>query len=466
MDKRIRHLLLAFCLVFLIVTANLTYLQLFAASKLTSSQYNKRDLNEELSTARGSILTADGVEIAKSERSKGSIYSRFYPQGEAFSAVSGFYDSRYGRFALEQRYNDQLLGRDQEDTLADYIKRIEGQNQPGNDLMLTINSKVQRMAYKKLIGYRGAIVALDPSTGQVLALASYPGYNPNTLRQEWSKLAKDKNSPLLNRATRGLYPPGSSFKTVTLAGAIGKGVTKPEQIYDAPATLPVYGSKVTNYKSKKHGRITLQEAFSDSVNTVFAQVGLKLGAAGLVDTAGRFGFNKDLGFDLTTENSRIASVAQMDKVDIAWTAVGQGETLVTPLQMAMVSAAIANNGKLMRPYLVKKIRDYKGKTVEKFEPAEFSTVLESAKARIVKSMMMQVVQSGTGKAARIDGILVGGKTGTAEVKGNKPHSWFIAFAPANKPKVAIAVLIENAGTGGAIAAPIAKEVMEEALSKH
>lgn len=464
MDRRLRNLLIFFSLAFLALTANLTYLQFFKAEELLSSRHNTRSLAEELSIKRGSIITADGVELSQSERVSGRKYERFYPEGEAYSAITGFYDSRYGRFGLEQRYNNQLLGRDSADTLADYIDRIAGRGRPGNDLILTIDSKIQQAAYQSLIGKKGAVVAIEPDTGAILAIASYPSYNPNTLRKDWKKLVSDKDSPLVNRALYGLYPPGSSFKAVTLTAALAKGKTNPSKLYPGPSVLKVYGGTVTNYKSKSYGLIPLNTAFKQSVNTVFARVGLDTGSSALVDQAESFGFNSTFNFDLDYKRSLVKKASEMDDLEVAWTAVGQAHTLATPLQMAMVTSGIANKGRLMQPYLVKRIRDYQGRSVEKREPQEMSQVVSADKARVVRNLMIEVVEGGTGRAAAIPNVMVAGKTGTAEVKGKRPHAWFIGFAPALNPQIAVAVLVENSGTGGSIAAPIARQVIKKALN--
>ncbi len=464
MDNRIRHLLFFFGAIFILLIGNLTYLQVFSAEKLVNNQYNTRSLNEELTTKRGSMITADGIEIAQSERgSSGRKYQRFYAAGEAFSNITGYYDSRLGRSALERAYNNELLGKDSADTIADYMDRIVGRNQPGNDLLLTIDSKLQRIAYQSLIGRRGSVVAINPKTGAVLALASYPGFNPNTVRKDWKRLVKEENSPLLNRATSGTYPPGSSFKTITLAAALANGTSTPDTLYPGPPSIAIYGGKITNYKEKNFGQISLKEAFEKSVNTVYGKVGVELGAESLVDEARLFGFNKDINFDLGVKKSTIKSANKMDDLELAWTAVGQAGTLATPLQMTMVASAIANEGKLMQPFMVDKIRDYQGKIIKKHQPKMMSTVLEPTKAMTIKNIMKDVVEKGTGQAAKLQNISVAGKTGTAEIKGKSPHAWFIAFAPVINPKIAVAVIVENGGTGGAKAAPIARKLLESAL---
>lgn len=464
MDKRLRNLLVFFSLAFLALAINLTYLQFFKADELLSSRHNVRTLAEELATKRGSVLTADGTEIAQSERTSGRKYQRFYPAGEAFSAITGFYDARYGRFGLEQKFNNQLLGIDSADTLAEHIDRIKGRGQPGNDLLLTIDSEIQRVAYQNLIGKKGAVVAIEPETGAVLAMASYPGYNPNTLRRDWKDLITDKDSPLVNRSLSGRYPPGSSFKAITVAAALAEGKTNPSKMYPGPSVLKVYGGSVTNYKSQSFGLITLSMAFKKSVNTVFAKIGLDTGGDALVDEAELFGFNKNYNFDLDYKTSTVSQAGEMDDLEVAWTAVGQAHTLATPLQMAMVASGIANKGKLMSPFLVSGIRDYQG-IVEKRNAEELAQVATASNARIIRGLMVEVVEDGTGRGAAIPNVMVAGKTGTAEIKGKRPHAWFVGFAPAQHPKIAIAVLVENGGTGGSVAAPIAREIIKEALKK-
>ncbi|RJQ31827.1 MAG: peptidoglycan glycosyltransferase [Actinobacteria bacterium] len=464
MQARIRSLVIIFLIGFLIITLNLTYIQIFQADSLLNNPNNTRFLTEELAIERGIMQTADKVVIAKSRIAENG-YRRYYPQEEICAPVTGYYDIRFGRSGLEQSYNSYLLGKAKFSTFQEYLDDIAGRGHKGNDLYLTLNYKLQKAAYRAIEGKKGAVVAINPKTGGVLAIASWPSYNPNNISKNWNTLIKDKGSPLLNRALSGRYPPGSSFKIVSASAALDLGLASLKKYYPAPNELPVYGGKVTNYESKSYGQVNLEKAFTKSINTVFGQVGLDVGAIKLVDYASRFGFNREIPFDLDMRQSQTKQATAMDKLEVAWTAVGQAATLATPFQMALVGATIANSGNLMKPYLVQKIRNYKGLRVMDAKPQILEKVMKKKTAKEVKAMMTKVVDQGTGQAANLGYNKVAGKTGTAEVYGMRPHAWFVGFAPADNPTIAIAVLVENVGTGGANAAPIAKQILSVALSQ-
>lgn len=324
---------------------------------------------------------------------------------------------------------------------------------------------MQRTAWNALGNNRGAIVVLNPTTGAVLAMVSKPGYDPNNIVNEWAAIASDTASPLINRAVAGRYPPGSIFKIITVSGALERGLAKADTVYDGPVELRVGGGKVRNFSDEGGGRQKLESAFAHSTNTIFAQVGLKLGAANLVRTATDFGFNQPLPFDLPTAKSTIPAADSMDPVLLAWSSVGQGETLVTPLEMALVAAGIANSGNIPRPYLVKSVRDDKGKIIKTHKNSVWRRATDPKTSKTVGKMMVKVVEEGTAKKIWSPKLEVAGKTGTAETGDGQPsHAWFVAFAPAGDPQVAVAVIVEHGGLGGKIAAPIAREVIAAAMA--
>jgi peptidoglycan glycosyltransferase len=330
---------------------------------------------------------------------------------------------------------------------------------------------LQRAATEALGGRKGAVVALDPKTGAVLAMVTHPTFDPNVAvpmddrdtRAAWDALNADPGQPLFNRATSGLYPPGSSFKVVVAAAALDVGVVTPETVFDCAGKLAVQGYTIYDFGRKSHGNLSFAQAVVVSCNIAFAQVGLRLGAEALVQYAEAFGFNGPIPFDLPTAASKIQSADTMDQVALAAASFGQGQDLATPLQMALVAATIANGGAMMKPYLVNQIQDYNGKIIEQFGSKKLKQVVRKETADTLTGIMIDVVKDGTGKAARIEGIRVAGKTGTAEVEGQEPHAWFICFAPADDPSIAIAVIVENGGEGGRTAAPVARQVLEEAL---
>lgn len=461
MNRATKKIAVLFVICFAALVANLTYLQVIRADWITNHERNLRNLERELSTRRGSIVSADGKVLAESLKS-GRYYKRVYPLGPLTGQLTGFYSVKYGRTGLEASYHNWLIAKDQYSTPRDLYNDLLGKRPPGDDLVLTLNTTLQKVATDVLGTNRGAIVAMDPKTGAVLAMASNPRYNPALISKQFRRLRADKSSPLLNRATQGLYPPGSVFKIITASAALKAGTTSMNKVYDGPGVLRVYGGKVTNYSDEEFGTMDLERAFAVSCNTIFAQVGLELGGPRLVRTAQDFGLGRWVPFSVPTYSSRIEEPA--DKLDLAWTAVGQGRTLVTPLQMALAGAAIANGGVINEPYLVDEIRDYRGVVVRKTSPVTWQTPVDAATASKVKRLMIGVVEDGTGRRAQIDGVTIAGKTGTAEPSDKKrTHAWFVGFAPAEDPKVVVSVLVEHGGVGGQAAAPLAQQVMQTAL---
>ena len=464
MNKRIGRLGIIITAAFIVIIVNLTYLQFIAASELTAKPENIRPTLNKQKIRRGDIISADGQVLATS-RKVGDTYKRYYPEGELASPITGYYSTEYGRAGLELTFDEYLSGQTKVSSPGDYIKRLLGKDVPGDNLFLTVNMDIQKTADRLLGSRKGAIVVLNPRTGAVLALASHPSYNPNNVDQNWNTLINDPNGPMLNRATQSRFTPGSTFKMVTAAAALENASATTDTVFDAPGTIKIYGGKVTNFAGENYSRITFADAFAKSVNTVFAQVSKSLGGPKLVDAARAFGFGEKPPFDLPASESRIPQASEMDPLEVAWSSVGQGRVQATPLTMALIGAAVANDGKIMQPYLVKKIQDAGGNTVYEASPKVWLSPMKHGTSQIVKSLMERVVNEGTGKAAKIPGVQVAGKTGTAEVGKDNPHAWFVGFAPAENPQVLVAVIIENGGIGGRTAAPIAREIMQEALKK-
>jgi len=458
------------------LAGNLTWLQVVDARALNNNTANTRNLEKELRGERGAILTKDGVVLAHSVKQANGHFQRTYPEGGLAAHVTGYYSLRYGRSGIESVENDVLAGHRAFATWSDVIDDALGRSVTGSDVVLTIDSRIQKAAEKALGGRRGAVVAIDPSTGAVLALASSPGFDPATVDRDWAKLAADKDAPLIDRATSSLYPPGSTFKVVTLTKVISSGVADPTTVLPAPSVLSVGGGKVTNFEGAGYGSATLAQATRSSINTVYAQLGVKLGSQALVDQARGFGFDADIPFELPVAASLMPAPETMTTWETAWAAVGQpvGANLVkgpvaTAMQMALVAAGIANDGVVMKPYLVDHVADASGATVQTAQPSELTKATDPQTAATVRKMMVDVVNNGSGARARIAGVTIAGKTGTAEVgKSVNTHAWFIAFGPAGTgrtPTIAMAIVLENAGVGGRVAAPAAQEVLRAAL-KH
>ena len=472
LSRRTVRIAALFTVLMTALIVNLTYLQAVAADSLAAHPANTRGLATEMRQQRGSIITADAVVLAESQRD-GDVYLRSYPEGDLAAHVLGYYSTRYGRAGIEAAMNDALAGKRSFATFADMVDAAAGIPVVGSDVRLTIDSRIQQAAQAALGDRRGACVVIDPATGAVLALASSPTYEPGALDAEWSSLsATGGPAPLVNRATTSLYPPGSTFKVVTLATAFDTGVATPESTYPGPARLEIGGAPVTNYGGSGYGTVDLRKALASSINTVFAQLAVDVGADRLVAGARAFGIGEEPPLETGAETSLMPRAREMTVWETAWAGVGQpvGEhesppgPQVTALQMGLVAAGIANDGVVMRPYLVDAITDRAGAVLSRTQPRAWQTALGADAANTTTELMVGVIESGSGGRARIPGVRVAGKTGTAEVgKSVETHAWFIAFAPADDPRIAIAIVLENAGVGGSVAAPAARQVLETAL---
>ncbi|MFA5786768.1 MAG: penicillin-binding protein 2 [Actinomycetota bacterium] len=485
MNRQIRRVAAA-CIVSLVVLiVNVSYYQVVAAERLANDPRNRRMLVKEYSIQRGQVIAGDRKTVlAESVPTKDRLkFLRRYPQGELYGAITGYYSFIYGSGGIEAASNSFLTGKAPEQFTRSLADLLTGREQTGDTLILTIDPKLQQAAASALGTQKGAIVALDPKTGAVLALVSYPRYDPNSLaahdqtaqHEAWNKLNADPDKPMLDRATRETYPPGSTFKLVTAAAAlrdgIGPEIQRPnERTYTPPQT----DKAIHNFGNTAcmGGRATLNmaQALQVSCNTWFAHLGVDLGAEKLISQSERFGLNSSLGLEIPTATSRIPSF--LDPAHTAQSAIGQYNDQVTPLQMAVIAASIANGGVRMRPYLVGEVQDYTGKPIKTFRPSIAGTALEPDQAQALRDMMTKVVSQGTGSAARIEGFNVAGKTGTAQrAEGQAPHAWFVAFAPAEDPAIALAVLVEGGGdagdeaTGGRVAAPLARQVLEAFRAK-
>ncbi len=446
---------------------------------LQANPQNKRELLAEQKIERGSISAENGTLLARSLRRGDGTYARRYPENGLFAQTVGYSFLNPGTAGLERFYNGQLTGRTA--GLDQTLRKLQGKRQQGNDLRTALDPQSQQIALDQLAGRPGAVVALDPRNGRVKVMASVPSYDPNVLRsaRQTAVLNSAPGAPLLNRTTAGLYPPGSIFKVVTAAAAIDSGLFEPTSTVNGSNGVEISGVPLNNAGRKDFGQIDLTTALTQSVNTVWAQVGERVGKRRMSRYMKRFGFGRPVPVDLPGDE-RLASgeycstdgrrkiVDLTDScVDIGRTAIGQDKLLTTPLQMAMVASAVANRGVLMRPGIATRTVDPDGRTAYENTPQQFSRVMSPATADKLTAMMTKVVQEGTGTGAALSGIDVAGKTGTAEldVINNITQPWFIAFAPADDPQIAIAVTIERTvgGFGGTDAAPIAKAVMESLL---
>ncbi len=462
MEKPIRRLLLFFTLLFVALMVQLTYVQVWAAPKYKVHPANTRALEDEMKVERGVITSADGVELAVNEKD-GLYFVRRYPQADLTSPWLGYHSLRYGRAGIERVYNEDLSGQSGLLGITSYWDDLLGRSHRGADLKLTVNMAVQRAAVEALGARKGAVVALDPQTGAILAMTSWPRYDPNDLAEIWQEINSDEDKPLLNRAIQGLYPPGSVFKTVVAGAALQEGVVTPDSRFDDTGTVTAGGYVVRNYGGNVYGAHDFTQAYAKSVNTTFAKVGVQLGTETLASYADEFGFNASLPWPLGGATSVFPKPADMDKAHLAQASFGQGEVLATPLEIALATSAVANEGEIMKPYMVQRVLDYHQNVLRETRPEVWKRPLTGEVAAQLTDLMVAAVESGTGTSARISGVQVAGKTGTAEVANGESHAWFAAFAPAADPDVVVVVLVENAGTGGSVAAPVAREVIAAAL---
>jgi len=449
--------------VFMVVIGYQTYIQVFQSGYLLNHPRNRRLQLLDEAVHRGRILDRNSNVLAETVNESDGKYRR-YPYGPWASNITGYVSRKYGRWGLEAKYNQILLGLENEITDVDFwaVQRF-GTNKKGNDIVLSIDGNLQRQAYQLLGDRKGAVVAIEPSTGQILAMVSNPGFDPGRIDDDWNSLKNDPASPLLNRAAQGLYPPGSVFKVITAAGALNKNPGNVQRIFDAPGYIILEGRRIEDKQAR--GKLDFAQAFARSSNYAFATLGIEQGAETLVTTARNFGIGRPVYFDLTNEQGNLPKPKGLSKLELGESAIGQGRVLVTPLSMAMVAAAIANGGNVMAPTLVAEVRNPSGVMIKSTEPEKLWTAVSKTIADILTTVMTLTVKEGTGTAAALRGVQVAGKTGSAQNPHGQTHAWFIGFAPAEQPRVAVAVIVENAGSGGREAAPIAGEIIQTVIGQ-
>jgi penicillin-binding protein A len=477
MNTAISRLFAVVVLLFTVLVIATSWSTVFGADGLDKNPKNRRGLIRDARVPRGLIRAADGTVLA-SNRRRGTpgnrFYTRIYPTGPLFSHAIGYSFIQFGQAGLEKSRDDDLTGR--EDEFKSIITQLESNRRQGFDLVTTLDPPAQKEALSSLAGRAGSIVAIEPDTGRVRVMASVPDFDPNQIPDNKKKLDRAPGSPVLNRATQAQYPPGSTFKVVTAAAALDTGKFSPQSVLDGSSPKTIGGVPLSNFGGEQFGSISLTDALTHSVNTVWGQVGERLGKKVLYRYMDRFGFDRKPQLDYPPNQMHASGVFKGgdqlltagDAVDIGRVAIGQERLQVTPLQMAEVAAAIGNQGKLMRPRLTERIVRKDGRVKDRINPAEQARVMSPRAAGLLAQMMSRVVEEGTGTAGALSGIKVAGKTGTAEVaNGQANQAWFIAFAPVDHPKMAIAVTVERTqGQGGTEAAPLAKRVLEVLLRKR
>ncbi len=483
MNRQIVKLFAFVVALFAVLVGFTSYWSVFDANALKEKNANKRPLLEQQQIRRGRILAADGTVIARSVpkgHGDGLRFLRRYPEGALYGHPIGYSFVRQGDSEFEQFHNDELIGSESE--FGSILDQLTGHDQEGDDVVTNLDPVAQRTASEDLeaVGF-GAVVAIEPSSGRVKVLASNPPYDPNRVPFELKELNENEvETPLFDRATQGQYPPGSTFKVVTAAAGLESGTITPETAFAAPGTLEVEGTPLQNDFAQSFPPITLDTALTNSVNTWFGQLGQKVGQDALFETMEKFGFNSTPAIDLPpseVSKSGVFSEEELqgknDPVDLARVAIGQERLAVTPLQVAEVAAAVANGGRLMKPQIWSRVVDPDGRVVKSLDPSEYGQPVSAQTAEELTTAMEGVVSEGTGTNAAIPGVPVAGKTGTAETPGNvacgggseENQAWFMGFAPADEPKIAIAATIEcTTQFGNDVAAPIFRDVAETILN--
>ncbi|MGW8565354.1 peptidoglycan D,D-transpeptidase FtsI family protein [Isoptericola sp. NPDC055881] len=486
MNTTLRRLAGVVMVMFLALMVSTTWIQFFHADELNNDTRNVRSIYAEYGRARGPIVVG-GEAVALSKPVDDEFgYQRQYPSGKLYAPLTGFFSLANGTTGIEHAENDYLNG--QADAL--WVDRLQnlltGRDPEGSSVELTIDPKAQKAAWDALGDQRGAVVALDPKTGAILALVSKPSFDPNDLATHSTKKASEAytdllnadDDPLISRATADVYPPGSTFKLVTTAAALESGDYTPSTVIPAPSAYTLTGTstQVGNFAGTScasAGEMTLADALRISCNTAFLGLGGKLGAQAMDEQAEKFGFGKKYEVPFSTAASQYdPDPDAMNTAQVELSGIGQGSVVSTPLQVAMTTAAIANGGEVMQPFSVDTVRDPQLEVVRETSPQSLGRAVSEKTASELTDMMKSVVESGSGTAAQISGVTVAGKTGTAQHGDNSepPHVWFTGFAPAEDPQVAVAVVVENGGdlgshaTGGSVSAPIAKAVMEAVLN--
>ena len=472
MNGPIRKVTVFVSMLMAMLLLNVTWITVVRSDTLNEDTRNRRVRDAEFSRNRGAILVGNQP-IAQSVPRTGRFpYIRSYPQPELWSSVTGWYSYDYARSGLEHSYNQQLAGTSSEQSVGRFVDVLTGRRSTGANVSTTLHPGAQAAAVRALGNQRGAVVAMNYETGEILALVSTPTYDPNRLatvdltaeREAWIELLEGRDEPLKNRAVREIYPPGSTFKLITAAAALEDGMV-PDTELDSPASLPLPNSSRSMGNSTNCGgtRVTLEQALKTSCNTAFGNLGLQLGADKLREQAEKFGFNQEQTIDISAATSGFPT--ELDEAQTALSAIGQYDVTASPLQIVQVAAAIANDGVMMRPYLVSSVTNTDLTVLTSQAPERLSAPISPSSAQLLQQMMVATVEDGTGRPAQTDGVVVGGKTGTAQTAPDRPpYAWFVGYA--EDPKVAIVAFVENADverddiSGGRLAAPIFKAVLE------
>lgn len=453
------HTSLFVVVIFLGLIGYLVKFTIYDAPGIINSPYNKRTTSLSEKVRRGSIMSANDKILAETTVDDEGNETREYPYENMFAHVVGY--NSHGKAGLESAYNYDLLTSHEQ--LVEQLKGgVSGEKSVGDTVVTTLDTRLQKAAYNALGDYRGAVVAIEPKTGKVRAMVSKPDFDPNELDDIWEEINSDEdNSCLLNRATQGLYPPGSTYKVLTALEYIEEHPgSYGDFSYDCTGETVVDSVRISCYEDEEHGEVDLNEAFTKSCNTAFVTLGSTLNLKRFAALNEKFLFGQSIPFDLSVKQSRFDLDENSQKSEVPQTVIGQGNTLMTPFHNALIMCAIANDGVLMKPYLVESVESSDGAVVEKTEPTEYKTLVDKKDAKTLQKMLQNVVTDGTGRTLETDLYTAAGKTGTAENEGERSHSWFFGYSNVEDPDLVVCVIVENSGAGSEYAAPIAKEVFD------
>ena len=437
----------------------------FQSEDVINNPYNARIAGMADRVVRGKLLADDGTVIAETVVGEDGKETRSYPYGELFAHVAGY--STMGKTGLESLVNFHLLS-SHVNLMEKIIDELSGEKSTGDNVATTLNLRLQQTAWDALGDRRGAVIAMEPDTGKVLAMVSKPAFDPNTVEAEWDSLVNgdSKEARLLNRATQGLYPPGSTFKVITALEYMREHPGAYDGFHFSCDGIYEYENiRIQCYHKTAHGEEDFAASFANSCNGAFASLGLELDLDGLKGLSEQLLFNRDQPLSIPYKQSVYQMEADAEDWEIMQTAMGQGSTLMTPMHNLMLISAVANGGTLMKPYFIDRVENVGGQTIKKFMPSSAGSLMSAGDAGLLTEFLTDVVTEGTGSAVRTDAYTVAGKTGSAEFEtGKETHAWFVGFAPAEDPKVAVCVLVEESGSGGQVAAPIARAIFDWAAS--
>ncbi len=458
--RRILVLLSGVVMLLIALMVYLTYFMIFEGETYRTSSQNRRNTIESANIIRGAFLDRDGQVLAQTVIDDEENKIRNYSYPNLYSHIIGYTYPNLGKSGLELTMDNYLTNR-YSTGISEAIKKYFERTSVGSSIKLTVDTAVQSKASELLGNNKGAIVALNPKTGEVYSMVSKPNFNPSTLRENWEEINSSGESPLFNRAINGLYPPGSVMKVISTAAILESGIPLD---YTHTGTQIIDGYEYKDATTRKYGEIKLEEAFKRSLNTYFVDKIQQVGKSKFETLAKSFMFEENIGFELPISKSTLNFSESTNKNQLSSSSIGQGRVLSTPMEMALMASAVANNGAMMKPYIVDEIIKSDGSLLKKTEPEILSQAISPAIAEEINKLMIQTTNSGTGANASIRNIQVSSKTGTAENETGNTHAWYVGFAPADDPVVAVAVIVEQGGSGGEVAAPIGRDVIISVLN--